>query len=147
MRIGVISDTHDHLPPVIVSGLEGVDELWHLGDVTGPQVLDDLLVLGVPIHVVRGNCDFTYEWPLIADLERHGVRCRLQHIPPTTRHLPDNIDLLLHGHTHVPRDEMIRGIRFLNPGTVGKPNKGAPPSFAILTISEDGGVAWETRLI
>jgi putative phosphoesterase len=149
MRIGVIADTHDHLPAFVVSELQNakIDELWHLGDVTAEYILNDLQVLDVPIRVVRGNCDFNYDWPLIADLERHGIRCRLQHIPPTRHHFPDKIDILLHGHTHVPRDERVHGIRFLNPGSVGKSNKGAPASFALLTISAGGEVLWEVRKI
>ncbi|MDR0533849.1 MAG: metallophosphatase family protein [Verrucomicrobiales bacterium] len=149
LRIGVISDTHDHLPGFVVSELKaaGLDEIWHLGDVTAEHILDDLHILDVPIHVVRGNCDFNYEWPLIIDLKRHGIRFRLQHIPPNRHHLPENTDILLHGHTHVPRDETVHGIRFLNPGTIGKPNKGAPPSFAFLTIGANGEVGWEIRKI
>jgi putative phosphoesterase len=149
MRIGVIADTHDHLPGFVVGELQnaGLDELWHLGDVTAEYVINDLHVLDIPLRVVRGNCDFNYDWPLIADLERHGVRFRLQHIPPSSRQFPDKIDVLLHGHTHVPRDETIRGIRFLNPGSIGKPNKGAPASFAFLTVGDSGEVTWETRRI
>jgi predicted phosphodiesterase len=50
--------------------------------------------------------------------------------------------MMLYGHTHVPRDEMVEGCRVLNPGTVGKPNKGAPASWAWLEIGARGAVRW-----
>jgi predicted phosphodiesterase len=50
---------------------------------------------------------------------------------------------LIHGHTHVPRDEMVGSVRVLNPGTIGKPNKGAPRSRAWLRIKPDGTFSWE----
>lgn len=143
MRVGVVADTHDRLPERVLENLAGVDELWHLGDVISPVVLNKFYELGVPISVVRGNCDLEASWPLVLDLERCGVVFRLQHIAPAK--VPEGVDVLLHGHTHVPRDETVGGVRFLNPGTVGKPNKGAPPGYAILTIQADGALLWDQR--
>ena len=59
--------------------------------------------LGPTVALVGGNCDSNSDWPLVVDLVRNGVRFRLVHIPPS--HGPENIDVLLHGHTHVPRNE------------------------------------------
>ena len=145
MRIGVVADSHDWLPQGLMEGLAGCDEIWHLGDVTTPALLDPFLALDVPLHVVRGNCDFIENWPLVLDLDRYGIRFRLVHIPPIAA--PAGVDVLLHGHTHVPRDEMIKSVRFLNPGALGKANKGAPPGYAILTLGPDGGMIWEQHRI
>ena len=52
-------------------------------------------------------------------------------------------DLLFHGHNHIPRDEVIGGVRVLNPGSAGKANKGAPPSYAWLHLGgADQQVEW-----
>ncbi|MDR2463237.1 MAG: YfcE family phosphodiesterase [Verrucomicrobiales bacterium] len=149
MRIAVLSDTHDHLPAAVTDTLRAadVDEIWHLGDVTGPSLLDELLTISAPLRVVRGNCDYNHDWPLIIDRAISGVRFRLQHLPPAARQFPADIDILLHGHTHVPRDETVSGLRLLNPGSVGKPNKGAPPSFAFLSVGASGEISWESKLI
>ena len=56
---------------------------------------------------------------------------------------PGGADFLLHGHTHVPRDERIGATRVFNPGAVGRADKGAPASWAWLRIETDGTVAWE----
>ena len=77
---------------------------------------------GRPVIVVRGNCDSNFEWPLVLDLARGGLKFRLQHVPPDRP--PDDVDVLLHGHTHVPRNERRGRVLFLNPGCVTRPNRG-----------------------
>lgn len=144
VRIGVLADTHDHLPLEIAPALAGVDQIWHLGDVVRPDVLVPLQALGRPLHVVRGNND-DYEWPTSLDFQIEGVCCHLIHIPP--RVVPEGIHVLLHGHTHVPRDKMDGSLRILNPGTAGRANKGAPESFAILEIGNGRVVSWNVRLV
>lgn len=144
LRILVIADTHNRLPPNLEQLAEGADEIWHLGDVCAPQLLVEIENVGLPVTIVRGNCDANYDWPLVVDLQRNGVRFRLVHIPPARP--PENIDVLLHGHTHVPRDECREGVRFLNPGCVTRPNRGAPASIATLAIAADGKLAWSLRL-
>src|SRR5438270_8129879 len=113
-RILVIADTHNRLPANVGVLAANMDEIWHLGDVCAPRLLDEVRLLGPPVTIVRGNCDGNFEWPLIVDLDRNGVQFRLQHIAPTRP--PIGCDVLLHGHTHVPRDETISGVRFLNSG-------------------------------
>jgi putative phosphoesterase len=142
LRIFVLADTHDHLPANIEVLAEGADEIWHLGDVCAPTVLQTIERIGPAVTVVRGNCDSNVEWPLIVDLKRNGVRFRLVHIPPDRR--PENIDVLLHGHTHVARNERRDGVLFLNPGCVTRPNRGSPASVANLEIAADGKLSWRT---
>ena len=140
LRVFVLADTHDHLPANLTKLADDADEIWHLGDVCAPGILQTLETLGPPVTIVRGNCDSNFEWPLVVDLQRNGVRFRLVHIPPES--VPENIDVLLHGHTHVPRNEHRDGVRFLNPGCVTRPNQGAPASVAVLEISTDGKLSW-----
>ncbi|CAN5580321.1 phosphodiesterase [soil metagenome] len=145
LRILVLADTHNHLPAKLDELASGADEIWHLGDVCAPELLETLRNVGPPLTLVRGNCDSERAWPLTVDVERNGKRFRLIHIPPSRP--PENVDVLLHAHTHVPRDEVAGGVRFLNPGCVTRPNRGAPASVAHLTISPDGEIEWQlTRL-
>jgi uncharacterized protein len=141
LRIFVLADTHDRLPSTLDTFARGADEIWHLGDVCTESILDELRALGPPVILVRGNCDSNAEWPIVVDLLRNDLRFRLQHIPPDLA--PDDCDVLLHGHTHVPRNEVIGGVRFLNPGCVTRPNRGAPPSVAFLQISADKKLQWQ----
>lgn len=140
VRIAVISDTHDKWPPQLSARIQNADEIWHLGDVSSPSIVEELSVLGPPLHIVQGNCDF-YPWPASLRREIHGVRCQLVHVPPPA--LPHGYcDILLHGHTHIPRDQVIDGVRWLNPGSVSLPRGGHPPSFGWLTIHPDKRVEW-----
>ena len=139
MKVFVLADTHNKLPKRIVDVAEGADEIWHLGDVCAERILDELRAIGPPVTVVRGNCDSNFEWPLIVDLVRTGLRFRLQHIPPERP--PEDVDIVLHGHTHVPRNERRDGVLFLNPGCVTRANQGSPASVARLEIAH-GRVNW-----
>lgn len=146
MRIAVISDTHDRYPGWLPELLRGADELWHLGDVCDPATLVEFGQLDVPMLVVQGNCDAYGAWPLSLDLEREGTQFHLTHIPP--RQLPKGAEVVLHGHTHVPRDETDRdGVRWLNPGCITRPNRGAPASFAWLTLEEGRPFTWKTVVL
>ena len=140
-RIFVLADTHDRLPGNISILATGADEIWHLGDVCAESILDELRAFGPAVTVVRGNCDANNDWPLVVDLVRGGVKFRLQHIPPDRP--PDDVDVVLHGHTHVPINEKRQGVLFLNPGCVTRPNRGAGRSVACLEISDDGKVDWK----
>jgi len=140
LRVLIIADTHNHLPPKLDELAAGAHEIWHLGDVCAPSLLDEIRAVGVPLSVVRGNCDDNMAWPLQLDLERNGVRFRLVHIPPAGP--PEKVDVLLHGHTHVPRNERVGDVLFLNPGCVTRPNRGAPASAAHLEIASDGKLTW-----
>jgi hypothetical protein len=141
MRIAVISDTHDRFPSALPERLRGADEIWHLGDVCDPDVLIAFEQLGPPLRVVVGNCD-VHPWPLTLNLNRAGRRCHLVHIPPARA--PAGVHLVLHGHTHVPRDETDpAGVRWLNPGCITRPNRGAPASYAWLTLEPGKDPDWQ----
>ena len=142
MRIAVIADTHDRLPESVCEALRFADEIWRLGDVCTPALAATLERLA-PLRVVRGNCDAELDWPLPLDFTLEGRRFHLEPIP--TRK-PPACDLFLHGHTHVPRDETVNGVRFLNPGCITRPNLGAPASYAWLTFAS-GTVLWKTVLV
>ena len=138
-RIFVLADTHNRLPPAVGEMAKTANEIWHLGDVCAESVLAELRAIGPRVTVVRGNCDSNPNWPLVLDLVRGGLKLRLQHVPPD--HSPDDVDVVLHGHTHVPRHERRGKVLFLNPGCVTRANQGAPPSVAWLEI-EDGKLNW-----
>lgn len=146
MRIAVIADTHDRVPPKLPARLQGADEIWHLGDVCDPATLVEFENLGRPLHVVLGNNEWHNFWPLELRLEREGWKFFLTHIPPPRA--PAGIKVVLHGHTHVPRDETDEhGVRWLNPGCITRPGRGARASFAWLTITKGQPLGWQMVLV
>ena len=146
LRIAVIADTHDRFPDAVATDIASADEIWHLGDVCRPATLELVRHLGPPVTVVKGNNDFFQPWPMEVTLERAGMTFRLIHIPPRPAKITGS-GFLLHGHTHVPRDERIGNVRVLNPGSVGKANKGAPRSYAWLRVGEGRTMDWSMILI
>ncbi|MBU3665244.1 MAG: metallophosphoesterase family protein [Chthoniobacterales bacterium] len=141
MRIAVIADTHNRLPDEVADAIAGADEIWHLGDVCNTETLALLQSLGPPVSAVRGNCDPHRLAPDTLKLRRGARTFYLVHEPPGL--VPDGAAFALHGHTHVPRDETCGGVRYLNPGSVGKANHGAPASYAWLTLEEGCEPLWK----
>lgn len=140
MLIAVISDTHDRFPATLPGKLKRADEIWHLGDVCDPATLVEFEQLGPPLRVVMGNCDAYLGWPMALELKRGGLAFYLTHIPPARA--PAGFHAVLHGHTHAPRDEVIGGVRWLNPGCVSQP-RAVAPSFAWLEVAEGKIRRWE----
>jgi predicted phosphodiesterase len=88
----VLADTHNKLPQNVVDLARDADEIWHLGDVCAESILDELRAIGPRITVVRGNCDSNYEWPLVVDVLRGGLKFRLQYVPPERP--PEDVDVV-----------------------------------------------------
>jgi uncharacterized protein len=146
MRIAVIADTHDRYPPGLPRRLQSADEIWHLGDVCEPATLAAFTALGKPLHVVLGNNEAHDLWPRELRLERAGREFFLIHIPPGQA--PAGVEIVLHGHTHVPRDETDEhGVRWLNPGCITRPNRGARASFGWLTLAPGRPPDWRLELL
>jgi uncharacterized protein len=132
VRIGVVSDTHNHLPNVrrIVELLNAarVDRVVHTGDITQAKTLDVLAGLAAPLHGVFGNNDLERDG-LETAIARHGFQfsegpLRLEwagrrivvvHDPRDLVALPP-ASLALHGHTHRLTVERAAGRLVFNPG-------------------------------
>jgi len=150
--IGLLSDTHGRVEAaragVKLLRERGATMLIHLGDVGSEAVLDELV--GVEAHVVFGNCDYdddsltryaelmgiTVHHPL-GRLEVDGRRLAFTH--GHVQHLLEfalrqGADYVLHGHTHVRRDERCEGRRVINPGAL---HRASPLSVALLDPARD----------
>ncbi len=140
MLIGLISDTHDLLRRRALDELESVDAIIHCGDFCAAEILAALAALA-PLHAVRGNCDLG-EWaralPLRDFWTLGGVTIYGVHAPGDLDLDPRaaGIRLVVHGHTHEPRDETIDGVRYVNPGSAGPRRFGLPISMARLEIAD-----------
>jgi len=134
MRLGVMSDTHNHLANTrqIVALLNDarVDRVVHTGDITQAKTLEVLAGLEAPLFGVYGNNDLQREAleatcrahghrfvdpPL--RLEWHGRRIVVVHDPTHLNvALLLEVDVALHGHDHAHTDEQRHGARVFNPG-------------------------------
>lgn len=153
MKIAVFSDTHRNNPVIehAVSKMGKVDAIFHLGDNADDVEVISLLA-DMPVVAVRGNCDFTRNSvPLeqIQHLDNQRIWMVHGHVFEVKRGMDklvqeakqNSADIVLFGHTHVPKIKRERGILFLNPGSAGNA-VGRPNSFAILSL-ENGQASAE----
>ena len=144
---------------------EGAEKLILLGDILyhGPrndlpreyapkEVIAMLNAIKGELLCVRGNCDtevdqMVLEFPVLADYailfsgERmiyatHGHVYNEGKLPPLQKG-----DVLLHGHTHVPKCTDHGEYLYLNPGSVSIPKENSPHSYMTLT---DGALEWKS---
>lgn len=110
------------------------------------EVLAALNGIKEKIFCVRGNCEaevdqMVLEFPVLAEyclleagghliFATHGHHFNLQ-APPAL----NSGDVLLHGHTHVPRKDCSRGFWYVNPGSVSLPKEGSPKGY--MTLEDD----------
>ncbi len=149
-RFGLISDTHGHLHPDVFSLFEGVEAIWHAGDVVGEHLLDELEVIA-PTLAVQGNCDMqSPRLPLLREIDAPFGRMILTHShavtdgvgPPSrlARHFSrQSPGLILFGHTHKQYCERHDGALVVNPGAAGKPRFQDQSSVAVLSWNESAG--------
>jgi hypothetical protein len=133
MRIGVVSDTHNHLVNVarIVELLNAarVERVVHTGDITQAKTLHALAALEAPLVGVYGNNDvereslaracaelgFEFVEPPLR-LTWAGRRIVVVHDPFDLAHHRDDAEVALHGHNHMSVREQRDGTLFFNPG-------------------------------
>jgi len=160
VKIGLISDTHNHLREarraldLLVA--RGAGHLVHCGD-AGEDVVDLVSAVcrthGIRAHVAFGNCDREHlaDAPFRtspAGLERAeapdfvlaGKRCLVLHgdRAEILRQALESgrFDFVFTGHTHAPADRRTGTTRLLNPGSAARPRVG-PPTVALLDLETD----------
>jgi uncharacterized protein len=146
MRIGLISDTHGRLRPEVFTALAGVDVILHAGDVGPLDVLTELEAIA-PVHAVIGNTDVLELWPRVRDvveLELAGRRVVLLHghqlgspTPERLRGAYPDADVIVYGHTHRQRVDVMDGCMIVNPGAAGPARFNLKPAVAVLTLVPD----------
>lgn len=143
---------------------EKADRLLLLGDILYHGPRNDLprdynpqkviaLLNEMKRHIlcVRGNCDtevdqMVLEFPILADyailtvgtqmiFATHGHHFNEDAPPPLQKG-----DILLHGHTHVPKCVEHETYLYLNPGSVSIPKENSCHGYMLL---EDGGFLWK----
>ena len=161
MKIMVASDIHgsDFYCRKMLEAFdrESADKLLLLGDILyhGPRndlpkeyapksVIERLNAVKDKILAVRGNCDtevdqMVLKFPILADYcvlyvgkrmiyATHGHNFNCDSLPPLQKG-----DILLHGHTHVPKCEDKGEFIYMNPGSVSIPKEDSEHGYMILT--------------
>ena len=162
MRIGILSDTHIPqqvacLPHQIAEAFAGVELILHAGDICNPSVLDELERIA-PVLAALGDddCFTVYDARVKANhqLTVAGLSLWLTHALrrsspyDQSKSLSDldayhsAADILVFGHSHIPRIDYYQNLLLVNPGSPTLPNY-APRlgTVAILNIVDGKAVA------
>lgn len=134
VRVGLISDTHGLLRPQALVALEGVDLILHAGDVCGDDILAALAELA-PTLAVAGNCDDDTALPSHRLETVGGLRILLHHGHLAVDETALRPDVVVTGHTHVPRVETAEDVLRVNPGSAGPRRFRLPVTVARLTVA------------
>lgn len=154
MKAAVFSDTHTNTA-LMVEAVRRCrpDVIIHLGDHDRDTNVLRVEFPEIPLYDVCGNCDL---YPAAPDTEivplgpvkafiTHGHLYNVEY---------DRLDslvyaaqeqgakLAMYGHTHRPLYEEIGGVKVLNPGSSGK---GMKPTWALVEVFDNGGIACEIR--
>jgi hypothetical protein len=140
--LGVISDTHGLLRPEARAALADVERIIHAGDVDEPGVLQMLAAIA-PVTAVRGNMDrgaWARRLPEHATLTVDRVTIHVVHDVYALGLDPkfESIAVVVSGHTHRPRNEVLGSVLYFNPGSAGPRRHGCPVSVGKLHVGADG---------
>lgn len=140
-RIGIISDTHGLLRPEAERGLTGVDHIIHAGDIGRPEIVDALRRIA-PVTAIRGNVDggeWACDYPDTNRVRLAGKSIYVLHDLKTLKaDRGASIDVIVSGHSHVPKIDTVGGALYLNPGSAGPRRFKLPITFATLELTPDG---------
>ena len=152
MKLGILSDSHVHdladLPKQALNLLEGMDLIVHVGDYVGKGLVNELRSLG-NFKGVYGNMDpFSLREKLPENilLELKGFKVGVTH--PSEGGSPfglenrikkkfEQVDTIIFGHTHLPKNEVIDGILYFNPGSITGKFPARHKTFGILQIDKE----------
>lgn len=140
-RFGIISDTHGLLRPEAERGLTGVDHIIHAGDIGRPEIVDALRRIA-PVTAIRGNVDngaWTRDYPDTNLVRLAGKSIYILHDLKTLKaDAGAGIDVIVSGHSHVPKIHTVGGVLYLNPGSAGPRRFKLPITLATLEVTPDG---------
>lgn len=168
MKFLIASDIHGsaYFCELLIKKIEEekADRVLILGDILyhGPRndlpkdyapkkVIEMLNPLKNKLLCVRGNCDtevdqMVLDFPVLADYAvipvgekliyaTHGHNYNEQKLPPLSKG-----DILLNGHTHIPKCTEHEDYIYMNPGSVSIPKENSCNSYMIL---ENGEFLWK----
>lgn len=148
MRIGLISDTHGRVHPAVHELFSGVAAILHAGDVGGPEVITELQTIA-PVHAVGGNVDppdaypeklvqeFSFGKAALAHGHRHPADAKKRATALMGEFAPQEVRMIMHGHSHMPLMEFRSGVWIVNPGSAGRARFALPVMIGILDYDED----------
>ena len=146
MKIVLMSDSHgrDDYIDKILEMHEDADVFFHCGDIEHDEFVYPQLT------IVRGNNDYYGDYPnsikfklgsykvLMLHSHQVGYRDRFKYLSRLAKE--QGCDTVFFGHTHVAMDQIVDGVRLINPGSLYYSRDGRPASFCVITVDDEMNV-------
>ena len=148
MKILVVSDSHGFEGNLrkVIERVEPIDMLIHLGDFESGEDRIKKMV-NCEVHMVPGNNDYAphLDRDKVVNIAGHriflthghkyGVYYGLYGLYDKAKE--NNCDVVLYGHTHIPKINYMDDITFANPGSISLPRQNyTQPTFLIMEIDK-----------
>lgn len=146
-KILILSDSHGNVNNMILA-VEQIkpDRIVHLGDCWADAHDLKRRFPEIPLEQVPGNCDYSQEFQvrvLLIEGKRimichgHTYNVKMGYLNIQMGAQEKRADIVLFGHTHQVFYEYHNGIFMMNPGSIGAPRYGNPPSYGVLILDEE----------
>lgn len=159
MKAVLVSDSHGRYGGIqdIIEKEAPMDLFLHAGDIQGGFARIEEWA-DCPVYVVKGNCDWSGDFPgeimvpfgshriFLTHGHRYGVKLGVETLAAHAKEL--GADIAVHGHSHIPAAEERYGVRVLCPGSVSEPRqKNARPTYIVLETVSGRGLTWEIKYL
>lgn len=135
-KIAVISDTHNLLRPEVLAVIEECEAVFHAGDISKPEILEELRP-GKEVFAVRGNNDrgWAEDLPFVLSFRLFGFTFCMAHMK---KDVPEDhdADVVIFGHSHRYTCSREGKTLYLNPGSCGPRRFNQEITMAVLTIRD-----------
>jgi len=153
----IVSDSHGRFGGIqdIIEREAPFDVFLHAGDIQGGVGRIEEWA-GCPVYVVKGNCDWSGDFPqeimvpfgshriFLTHGHRHAVKIEKETIARVAKNL--GADIAVHGHSHIPSADERYGVIILCPGSVSEPRQqNRRPTYIVLETAPGGKVTLEIK--
>ncbi|MGN1343660.1 MAG: metallophosphoesterase family protein [Traorella sp.] len=149
MKIVLMSDSHgrNDLIDMIIKLHPDAKMYLHCGDIECDERVYPMLT------TVKGNNDYFADYPTMVKLKLgtyrvlmlHSHTCPYRNKDSFMAHLAKQYecDTVFYGHSHVAKDEIVDGVRLINPGSLYYSRDGRPVSYCVIRIDSEMNVEFQ----
>jgi hypothetical protein len=121
-----------------VAALQDSQHIIHAGDVGSAEILEKLVAIA-PVTAIRGNVDkdaWAGQLPQTEIVELAGISIYVLHDLAQLDLKPEaaGFKVVISGHSHVPKQEMRKGVLYFNPGSAGPRRFKSPITVGRLVV-------------
>lgn len=159
MKAVVVSDSHGRFGGIqeMIEREAPFDVLLHAGDIQGGSGRMEEWA-GCPVYVVKGNCDWSGEFPqevmvpfgshriFLTHGHRYAVKVEKETLAQAAKNL--GADIAIHGHSHIPSVDERYGVTVFCPGSISEPRQqNRRPTYLVLETVPGKGLTWEVKYL